>query len=207
MFFLAEFREQWKKDNPDSKKVADVAKAAGEVWRGLTDGDKEKFEMQSTQDKAQYAAAMEQYNLEHPKPHRRPKKERDPGELKRPQSAYFFFLADFREAYKREHPGDQPQVALMGKLAGDKWKSMTPEERAPYEQMSTASKSEYKKLKSMTLDQRMAAAASAAMQAVPSGGPSSLGPGTSEQPAFPSGSAAPVSAYEVHDEQVHVPPA
>ena len=68
---------------------------------------------------------------------------------------------------QREHPGDQPQVALMGKLAGDKWKSMTPEERAPYEQMSNASKAEYKKLKSMTLDQRMAAAATAAMQVTP----------------------------------------
>ncbi|KAK9866202.1 hypothetical protein WJX84_004086, partial [Apatococcus fuscideae] len=30
MFFLGEFREKWKVDNPESKKVAEVAKAAGE---------------------------------------------------------------------------------------------------------------------------------------------------------------------------------
>lgn len=115
---------------------------------------------------------------------------------------------------QREHPGDQPQVALMGKLAGDKWKSMTPEERAPYEQMSNASKAEYKKLKSMTPDQRMAAAATAAMQAIPSGGPSSMETGNSEAPTYPSGSAAPpaepaadLSGYEVQEAEQPIPPA
>ncbi|CAD7703461.1 unnamed protein product [Ostreobium quekettii] len=220
MFFLAEFRQQWKKDNPDSKKVADVAKAAGEAWRGLAEDQKAKYEVQSSEDKAQYATAMEAYNQEHPKPHRRAKKERDPAEIKKPQSAYFFFLADFRDAYKREHPGDQPQVALMGKLAGDKWKSMTPEERAPYEQMSSASKEQYKRLKSMTPDQRMAVAATVAMQALPSAGPSSvIGPGSSEPtptpapppPPYPVVAAAPAApgipgapVYPMQDEAMHM---
>ena len=39
------------KDNPDSKKVADVAKAAGEAWRKLTEEDRSRFEMKSTEDK------------------------------------------------------------------------------------------------------------------------------------------------------------
>ena len=47
-----------------------------------------------------YAKAMVEYEKEHPRPARRHKKERDPSQLKRPQSAYFFFLADYREAYK-----------------------------------------------------------------------------------------------------------
>lgn len=165
MFFLAEFREQWKKDNPESRKVADVAKAAGEVWRSLGEAEKREYEQKSTADKAEYARAMQQYTQEHPRPYRRSRNRRDPGDLKRPQSAYFFFLADFRNAYKREHPNEQPQVALMGKLAGDKWKSMTPGERAPYEEMSKASKEEYKRLKEMSADERLRAAATAAMQA------------------------------------------
>ena len=49
---------------------------------------------------AKYAKAMVEYEKEHPRPARRHKKERDPSQLKRPQSAYFFFLADYREAYK-----------------------------------------------------------------------------------------------------------
>lgn len=47
---------------------------------------------------------MVEYDKDHPKPLRRAKKERDPAELKRPQSAYFFFLADFREEYKVPPP-------------------------------------------------------------------------------------------------------
>ena len=45
---------------------------------------------------------MAEYEKDHPKPPRRQKRARDPSELKRPQSAYFFFLADFRELYKVE---------------------------------------------------------------------------------------------------------
>jgi hypothetical protein len=48
---------------------------------------------------AQYAVNIEQYQKEHPRPSRY-EKVRDPAELKRPQSAYFFFLAEFREQFK-----------------------------------------------------------------------------------------------------------
>lgn len=51
---------------------------------------------------ADYRVVMTEYEKDHPKPPRRQKRARDPSELKRPQSAYFFFLADFRELYKVE---------------------------------------------------------------------------------------------------------
>lgn len=47
-----------------------------------------------------YRVVMNDYEKDHPKPPRRQKRARDPAELKRPQSAYFFFLADFRELFK-----------------------------------------------------------------------------------------------------------
>lgn len=53
--------------------------------------------------KAKYKELIVEYDKEHPKPDRHAKKERDPSELKRPQSAYFFFLSDFRIAYKVCH--------------------------------------------------------------------------------------------------------
>lgn len=49
---------------------------------------------------ADYKVVMADYERDHPKPPRRQKRVRDPAELKRPQSAYFFFLADFRDEYK-----------------------------------------------------------------------------------------------------------
>jgi hypothetical protein len=86
--------------NPDSKKVSEVAKAAGDKWRSMSEAEKGYYEKLSTEAKDNYKAEMVEYDKDHPKPLRRAKKERDPAELKRPQSAYFFFLADFREEYK-----------------------------------------------------------------------------------------------------------
>ena len=48
----------------------------------------------------EYKSLISKYEEDHPKQANRPKKERAPGELKRPQSAYFFFLADFRLQFK-----------------------------------------------------------------------------------------------------------
>jgi len=47
-----------------------------------------------------YAKAMEDYNAAHPKPLRRGAGARESSELRRPQSAYSFFLTDFRRQYR-----------------------------------------------------------------------------------------------------------
>ncbi|KAK9851540.1 hypothetical protein WJX84_008439 [Apatococcus fuscideae] len=154
MFFLGEFREKWKLDNPESKKVAEVAKAAGEAWRAMPQEKKDGYEDLSTEAKSKYAKAMVEWEKEHPRPARRHKKERDPTQLKRPQSAYFFFLADYREAYKREHPGEPVAVKVIGKAAGDQWRDMSAEAREPYEQKSTENKKSYALLKTLTPQER-----------------------------------------------------
>ncbi|CAM0903344.1 unnamed protein product [Alopecurus aequalis] len=41
--FLAEFRAQYKADHPESKGVAEVAKAGGEKWRSMSDEEKAKY--------------------------------------------------------------------------------------------------------------------------------------------------------------------
>jgi hypothetical protein len=53
---------------------------------------------------------------------------------------------------------------VIGKAAGAKWKSMSPEEKLPYENMSTASKAEYARLKTLTPAERVMVAAAARMQ-------------------------------------------
>ncbi|KAK9846121.1 hypothetical protein WJX84_002860 [Apatococcus fuscideae] len=97
---------------------------------------------------------MVEYEKEHPRPARRHKKERDPSQLKRPQSAYFFFLADYREAYKKEHPGEPVAVKVIGKAAGDQWRDMGAEAREPYEQKSTENKKSYALMKTLTPQER-----------------------------------------------------
>lgn len=73
------------------------------------------------------------------------KAKKDPNKPKRPPSAFFVFLEEFREIYKREHPNVKA-VSAVGKAGGVKWKSLTRAEKAPYEAKAAKRKSEYEKL-------------------------------------------------------------
>eukprot|EP00249_Psilotum_nudum_P014603 c24908_g2_i1 orf=3-305(-) len=49
------------------------------------------------------------------------KAKKDPNKPKRPPSAFFVFLEEFRKTYKSDNPGVKA-VAAIGKAGGDKWK-------------------------------------------------------------------------------------
>ncbi|XP_020684658.1 high mobility group B protein 3-like [Dendrobium catenatum] len=72
------------------------------------------------------------------------KAKKDPNKPKRPASAFFVFLEEFREIYKREHPNVKA-VSVVGKAGGEKWKSLTRAEKAPYEAKAAKRKIEYEK--------------------------------------------------------------
>uniref|UniRef100_A0A0E0M497 HMG box domain-containing protein n=1 Tax=Oryza punctata TaxID=4537 RepID=A0A0E0M497_ORYPU len=55
---------------------------------------------------------------------RKTKAEKDPNKPKRPPSAFFVFMEQFRKDYKEKHPNVK-QVSVIGKAGGDKWKSMS----------------------------------------------------------------------------------
>lgn len=69
-------------------------------------------------------------------------KGKDPSKPKRPQTAYFFFLADFRkEMTGKSLPEDQKIPAL----AGQKWKNMSDGEKQRYQDMVEKDKVRYNK--------------------------------------------------------------
>ncbi|KAF3433450.1 hypothetical protein FNV43_RR24552 [Rhamnella rubrinervis] len=70
---------------------------------------------------------------------------KDANKPKRPPSAFFVFLEEFRTIYKQEHPNVKA-VSAVGKAGGEKWKSLTNAEKAPYEAKAAKRKSEYEKL-------------------------------------------------------------
>ncbi|KAK9124479.1 hypothetical protein Sjap_014081 [Stephania japonica] len=70
---------------------------------------------------------------------------KDPNKPKRPPSAFFVFLEEFRESYKKEHPNVKA-VSAVGKAGGEKWKSLSSAEKAPYEAKAAKRKSDYEKL-------------------------------------------------------------
>ncbi|KAK7343292.1 hypothetical protein VNO77_11930 [Canavalia gladiata] len=72
------------------------------------------------------------------------KKVKDPNMPKRPSTAFFLFLDDFRKSFKEANPGSK-DVKRVGKEAGEKWKSMTDEDKKPYLDKSVELKAEYEK--------------------------------------------------------------
>eukprot|EP01018_Ginkgo_biloba_P016341 Gb_05796 [translate_table: standard] len=79
---------------------------------------------------------------------RQGKKERnskkDPNKPKRPASAFFVFMEEFRKSYKDKNPNVK-SVSIVGKAGGDKWKSLTEAEKAPYVAKAAKRKTEYEK--------------------------------------------------------------
>ncbi|KAL7095376.1 hypothetical protein ACP275_10G020100 [Erythranthe tilingii] len=69
----------------------------------------------------------------------------DPNKPKRPPSAFFVFLEEFRKTFKKENPNIKA-VSAVGKAGGEKWKSLTDAEKAPYEAKAAKRKVEYGKL-------------------------------------------------------------
>ena len=69
---------------------------------------------------------------------------KDPNKPKRPASAFFVFMEDFRVKYKKDHPNNK-SVAAVGKAGGDKWKSLSEAEKAPYVAKAEKRKTEYTK--------------------------------------------------------------
>ncbi|XP_022992985.1 high mobility group B protein 7-like [Cucurbita maxima] len=75
---------------------------------------------------------------------KRGKKDKDPNAPKRPPTAFFVFMDDFRKSYKEAHP-DSKGVKEVAKEGGEKWKSMTDEEKKPYQDKAAELKAEYEK--------------------------------------------------------------
>ena len=69
---------------------------------------------------------------------------KDPLKPKRPASAFFVFMEDFRKTYKEKHPNSK-SVADVGKAGGARWKQLTKEEKTPYVEKAEKRKVEYEK--------------------------------------------------------------
>ncbi|KAG1361081.1 hypothetical protein COCNU_09G005440 [Cocos nucifera] len=69
---------------------------------------------------------------------------KDPNKPKRPPSAFFVFMEEFRKQFKEKNPNNK-LVSVVGKAGGDKWKSMSDADKAPYVAKANKYKTEYTK--------------------------------------------------------------
>ncbi|KAJ1967963.1 Non-histone chromosomal protein 6 [Dimargaris xerosporica] len=76
---------------------------------------------------------------------RKRRAKKDPNAPKRGLSAYMFFSQDAREGVKLANP--DATFGQLGKILGEKWKTMSPAERAPYEKKAELDKQRYEREK------------------------------------------------------------
>ncbi|XP_044502871.1 high mobility group B protein 3-like [Mangifera indica] len=72
----------------------------------------------------------------------RANKKKDSKAPKRPPSAFFIFMEDFRKSFKENHP-DKTPVSSVGKAGSQKWKSMSDADKAPYVEKAKNRKADY----------------------------------------------------------------
>ncbi|OVA10725.1 High mobility group box domain [Macleaya cordata] len=79
-----------------------------------------------------------------PRKSKKEKKAKDPNMPKRPTTAFFLFMEDFRKSFKEANP-DNKSVSVVAKEGGEKWKSMSDEEKKPFMDRFQELKAEYEK--------------------------------------------------------------
>nr|CAB3471515.1 unnamed protein product [Digitaria exilis] len=94
--------------------------------------------------KADAKLAVKSKGAEKPAKGRKGKAGKDPNKPKRAPSAFFVFMDEFRKEFKEKNPKNK-SVAAVGKAAGDRWKSLSEADKAPYVAKANKLKIEYNK--------------------------------------------------------------
>jgi hypothetical protein len=71
------------------------------------------------------------------------KQKKDPNAPKRGKTSYMYFAGEMRATIKEENP--DATFGEMGKLTGQKFKALTPEEKSKYEALGAKDSERYKK--------------------------------------------------------------
>ncbi|KAL2467385.1 High mobility group B protein 14 [Abeliophyllum distichum] len=61
---------------------------------------------------------------------------------KKPPTAFFYYLEDFRKEFQEQNP-DVKSMRDVGKACGEKWKTMTYEEKVHYYDIATEKRAEF----------------------------------------------------------------
>eukprot|EP00116_Pleurobrachia_bachei_P006422 sb/3466684/ len=128
-FFAAEYRNSLRREGKPVPGVKEVAQYCGPKWNSMPEEERRPFVESAERDRQRYLEEMNIY-----------KKPRDEDKPKRPASAYFHFLVDFR---KKMAGKPLPEHTTIPKLSGALWQKMTEDERRPYNEKMEQEKKVY----------------------------------------------------------------
>ena len=127
-----------------------LAKFTSHMYKNLTPEEKAAWQARASQDKARYDAQIAAYQpppghdargvlIEENRPRKRNKRgPRDPAAPKRASGAYVFFTNYMRPIVNKEFPGIK--FVELGKLLGERWRALIPEQKKEYEEMAAQDK-------------------------------------------------------------------
>lgn len=142
-------RDEVRRECPEMS-TTEVAKESGQRWGRLTPEEKEKYENQSKELKAEYEVAMSNYapNATYQQQNTQskpPKKVKDKNAPKPALSAYFLFGNSERDKVREAHPEmSMPEIA---KQLGKEWASLSAEEKQPYQERADDDRQRYEREK------------------------------------------------------------
>ncbi|GMI02367.1 hypothetical protein TrLO_g14125 [Triparma laevis f. longispina] len=146
-------RAKIKEENPDIAFGA-VATKLSEMWKACTEDDKIPYEEKAAEDKARYQKEMESYvppddlsDAPTPKGKKSPTKKKaakkDPNAPKNAKGSYMFFSTAKRAEIKAENP--DISFGELSKKTGEVWKSLSVEDKQPFEDLAAEDKERYNK--------------------------------------------------------------
>lgn len=80
------------------------------------------------------------------------RKKKDPNAPKRALSSYMFFANENRDIVRSENP--DVTFGQIGRLLGERWKALTPEDKEPYDAKAAADKKRYESEKELYMATR-----------------------------------------------------
>ncbi|CAJ1424440.1 unnamed protein product [Effrenium voratum] len=120
---------------------------AGELWKAMSEGEKQEFEVQARSLKSEYDKRMSLFKAQGGVVTRKRPAEAKEDKPRRPAGgAYGCFLAAEREEIAKSLP-EGHKMTDVGKAAGERWRSLTEEEKQPYEEEYQKKLAEYKEAK------------------------------------------------------------
>lgn len=156
LFFQDAKRAEMREANPDAK-FGDISKLLGERWKALSSDEKAPYEEMARADKERYKAQMKDYTPPSgdeeeskqktkakgraPRADAEKKAKKDKNEPKRAATALSFFTKAERVRLKTEQP-DLTAIEIKKEL-NTRWKGLSADERAPYEDEAKKDKQRY----------------------------------------------------------------
>jgi len=145
-----------KNSMPVSHTFGDLARKFSEEWKALSEAEKKPYLEKHAVQKKTYEKLMTAYkHTENFRRFQRQRKEfkvesakkgkfaKDPNAPKKPQTAYFAFMADKRNVVKQENP-EISHKDVLRKL-GELWNGLSDTEKKPYQKISDESRKTYEK--------------------------------------------------------------